>query len=89
MRIKYDPNTTALKDKLYPIVKEAFDKPATRNAYKDVINTFITKRADDLYDSLPCDRLVCNESTMDELFPKIYYLPLPIKSNDVQKLRYI
>ena len=71
MRMKIDANTTALKDKLYPIVKEAFDKPSTRNAYKEVINSFMTTRSDDLYDSLPCDRLVCNESTMDELFPKI------------------
>ena len=71
MRMKIDANTTELKDKLYPIVKEAFDKPSTRNAYKEVINSFMTTRSDDLYDSLPCDRLVCNESTMDELFPKI------------------
>ena len=71
MRMKIDANTTVLKDKLYPIVKEAFDKPSTRNAYKEVINSFMTTRSDDLYDSLPCDRLVCNESTMDELFPKI------------------
>ena len=53
MRMKIDANTTVLKDKLYPIVKEAFDKPSTRNAYKEVINSFMTTRSDDLYDSLP------------------------------------
>ena len=68
MAIKYDANTTAIKTKLWPIVKSAMDKPNTKTAYKKLVNDFISNRADALYDTVPCDRLLCSEAEMDKLF---------------------
>ena len=68
MAIKYEANTTAIKTKLWPIVKSAMDKPNTKTAYKKLVNDFISNRADALYDTVPCDRLLCSEAEMDKLF---------------------
>ena len=58
MPIKYEANTSNIKKKLWPKVKEALDKSSTRSAYKRLINDFISVRAEKLYDTLPCDRLL-------------------------------
>ena len=68
MAIKYDANTTAIKDKLWPIVKSAMDKPSFINGYKKIVNEFVSARSEALYDTLPCDRLLCSEMEMDKLF---------------------
>ena len=65
---KIDANTTIYRDKIYPLVKEAMDKPSVRKAYKDLINQFIAARTEGLYDILPCNRLICSEGEMDKLF---------------------
>lgn len=66
--VKYDDTTTAIRDKLWPLVKEAMDKSSVRSAYKKNINDFIAARAEDLYDTIPCSRLICSEAEMDKLF---------------------
>lgn len=68
MAIKYDANTTAIKDILWPLVKTSMDKPTSKNNYKKLINTFVSDRNNDLFDSVPCSRIVCSETEMDKLF---------------------
>lgn len=65
---KVNADTSAIKNELYPLVKESMDKSITRNKYKKVVNDFIANRAAALYDTLPCDRIICTESEMDKLF---------------------
>ena len=68
MAIKYEANTHAIRSKLWPIIKEALDKPATRSNYKKIINDLISIRTESLYDTLPCDRKLCSEMEMDKIF---------------------
>lgn len=68
MPTKYEANTSVIKKELWPLVKSALDKPAIKSAYKRLINEFISVRTEALYDSLPCDRLLCSEAEMDKLF---------------------
>lgn len=68
LKITYDANTSAIKDKLWPMVKDAMDKSTTKTAYKKIVNDFISNRSEALYDVLPCDRLLCSEVEMDKLF---------------------
>lgn len=81
MPIKYEANTSNIKKKLWPKVKEALDKSSTRSAYKRLINEFISVRAEKLYDTLPCDRLICTEMEMDKLFNV-----LKIKKSEVTEI---
>lgn len=66
--ITYNADTSAIKSHLYPKVKDALDKPNIRNAYKKLVNDFIAPRAEFLYDTVPCNRLICSEGEMDKLF---------------------
>ena len=68
MAIKYDANTSAIKNKLWPLVKTALDKESVRRNYKKLLNDFISHRSEDLYDNIPCSRLVCADVEMDKLF---------------------
>ena len=68
MAIKYDANTSAIKDKLWPLVKTALDKESVRRNYMKLLNDFISYRSDDLYDNIPCSRMVCSDVDMDKLF---------------------
>ena len=68
---KIDANTTAIRDRLYPIVETQMNKPSVRNAYKKLVSEFIQKRSDDLYDTLPCARLVFGEDDANALFNAI------------------
>lgn len=65
---KYTSDTSAIRKELWPKVEDAMDKPSVRNAYKKLVNDFISARAEDLYDTLPCSRMLCPESEMDKLF---------------------
>lgn len=68
MAIKYDANTSAIKNKLWPLVKTALDKESVKRKYKVLLNDFISHRSDDLYDNIPCSRLVCSDIDMDKIF---------------------
>ena len=65
---RYEANTSAIRKKLWPLVEEALDRSSVRSAYKKLVNDFISVRAEDLYDPLPCSRLLCSEAEMDKLF---------------------
>ena len=74
MKISYNADTTAIKNKLYPLVEEAMKSSSIKNAYKSTINDFMSKRAEALYDTLPCDRIICSEIEMDNLFKAVKIL---------------
>ena len=71
MKISYKADTTAIKDKLYPLVEESMKSSSIKNAYKSTINDFMSKRAEALYDTLPCDRIICSEIELDNLFKAV------------------
>lgn len=60
--------TKAIKEMLYPLVEKALDDSKKRKAYMKFVNDFFAKRDTDVYDSLPCSRLVCGEEEMNTLF---------------------
>ena len=68
MAIRYDANTSAVRERLWPLVEEAMSKPNTVKRYKNLLNDFISHRSDKLYDNIPCDRIMCSENEMDKLF---------------------
>lgn len=68
MAIRYDADTTAIRDRLWPLVEEAMNKSNMVKKYKDLLNDFIANRSNSLYDNIPCDRIMCSENEMDKLF---------------------
>ncbi len=81
MAIKYEANTHAIKTKLWPLIEEAMNKQNTRSNYKRLVNDFISFRMESLYDTLPCDRILCSEMEMDKLFDV-----LKIKKQDIKEI---
>lgn len=63
-----DKNTKAIKDKLYPLVDVALKNSRVKNNYKKFVNDFFSKRDTEVYDALPCSRILCGEDEMDKLF---------------------
>lgn len=61
-------NTKAIKDHLYPEVEKALSSTKVRNEYKKFVNDFFSKRDEEVYDALPCSRILCSEDEMDRLF---------------------
>ena len=61
-------NTHSIRDNLYPLVEKALSNSKIRNNYKKYVNDFFSRRDTDVYDSLPCSRILCSESEMDGLF---------------------
>ena len=64
----YDADTDAIKKKLYPIVEEILNTTAGKKAYMGCVSNFIKKRYTDLYDNLPCSRIIFTEEDSDDLF---------------------
>ena len=63
-----DGDTTAIRDELLPIVEKTMSSSSTVNGYRRLVNEFISARTKQLYDVLPCERIICSESEMDKLF---------------------
>ena len=61
-------DTHAIKDLVFPLVDKALKSSKIKANYKKYVNDFFSKRSDDVYDSLPCSRILCSETEMDELF---------------------
>ena len=61
-------NTRAIKDELYPLIEKALSSSKVRNNYKKFVNDFFSKRDTEVYDALPCSRILCGEDEMDGLF---------------------
>lgn len=66
--MKLDADTNGIKKKIYPKVEEVLKSSSIVNAYKRVVNDFVSYRYEELYDSLPCARMVCSELEMDKTF---------------------
>lgn len=65
---RYNPDTHEIRTKLWPLIKDTMDKSATKSAYKRLVTDFISTRSQDLYDTVPCSRIVCSEKEMDRIF---------------------
>lgn len=63
-----EKDTHAILDELYPMVEKALKSSKQLAKYKKFVNDFFSKRDEDLYDPLPCSRILCSESEMDTLF---------------------
>ena len=59
-------DTTAILDKLYPMVKTSMDKNLAK--YKKCVGSFIEKRSSELYAIAPYTRIYFNTTDADELF---------------------
>lgn len=68
---KFDANTSAYLKELYPKVNDVLKTSAGRNKYKKVVSSFMSKRSKDLYDTLPCSRILFGENDAQELFKGI------------------
>ena len=66
--VKYVADTSAIKEKIYPKIEEAMKSSGAISRYRKIVNDFISYRYENLFDSLPCARLVCSETEMDKLF---------------------
>ena len=65
---KFDANTDAYLKKLYPKVESVLKTPSGRKAYKKCVSEFIQQRSANLYDTLPCARILFGEQDAQELF---------------------
>lgn len=72
-------NTTAVRDLIYPMVEKALSTSKGKNQYKKFVNDFFAKRDTEVYDALPCSRIICSEDEMDQLF-----VALNINKTDVE-----
>lgn len=72
MAMRIDADTVAIREQLWPLIKEALDKSSIRNGYKNLVNDFIANRSTNLYDNIPCSRIVCSEIEMDKLFDVLH-----------------
>lgn len=61
-------DTKAIFQDLYPLVDKALSSSKIRNNYKKYVNDFFAKRDTEVYDALPCSRILCGEDEMDRIF---------------------
>ena len=65
---KFDANTSAYLHKLYPKVEARLKTSSGKNAYKKCVSKFMSTRQANLYDTLPCSRILFGETDAQELF---------------------
>lgn len=63
-----EKDTKVILTELYSKVEKALSNSKIKNAYKKYVNDFFSKRSQDVYDTLPCSRILCSEQEMDLLF---------------------
>lgn len=68
---KFNADTTAYKDFLYPKISNKLDTSKGKSDYHKCISNFIQTRTEGLYDNLPCTRLVFGENDIQEFFKAI------------------
>jgi hypothetical protein len=61
-------DTKSILTNLYPLVDAALSSTKGKNAYMKYVNDFFAKRDEEIYDSVPCSRILCVEDEMDLLF---------------------
>lgn len=65
---KFDATTSAYLNKLYPKVEAILKTSAGKRNYKKCVSEFMQKRSANLYDTLPCARILFGEPDAQELF---------------------
>lgn len=70
---KFNANTNAIKEKLYPKVENSLNTSKGKNAYKKCVASFIEKRSEGLYDTLPCSRIFFGEDDVNALFTALNF----------------
>ena len=83
----YDADTDAIKKKLYPFVEQKLNTTAGKRAYMNCISRFIQKRYSDLYDNLPCSRIIFTEEDANDLF-KSLEIPKELVTGYIQETYY-
>lgn len=69
-------STTAIVDKVYPIIEKGISKNLTK--YKKNLQDFFQSRAKSIYDVAPCDRICFGANDVDNFFKSI-----DVNKNDV------
>lgn len=72
---KFD--TTAIVDLVYPKIEESIKK--NFNAWKKCLSSFIQKRHEMLFDTVPCDRIYYRDNDREELFDSLKLIRSDIK----------
>lgn len=62
-------DTSAILDKVYPLISKALD--TRKNMWLKMISNFMIKRSLSLYDTAPCDRIYYNDQDREELFSSL------------------
>ena len=65
---KYEANTNAINNKLYPKIEERLSTTAGKKAYVNCVSKFIEDRYANLYDALPCSRIFFGDQDIQDLF---------------------
>lgn len=64
-------NTTAIKDKIYPIINKALSKSGAIAKYKKNIQEFFNARHDDIHNVAPYTRIFFGQNDIDNFFKSI------------------
>lgn len=80
-------NTQIILKDIYPKVEEVMKKPSKVREFKKLIERFINKRYESLYDTAPCDRIIFTTNDAEELF-KLLGITLKETEELMSKLYY-
>ena len=83
----FDADTSAIKNKLYPLVEERLSTTVGKKAYFNCVSKFIETRYNDLYDNLPCSRIIFTESDVENLFNALGF-PKEVAANYILETYY-
>jgi len=84
---KFKADTTAIKNKLYPVVEERLSTTAGKKAYMNCISKFIENRYANLYDNLPCSRIIFGDEDRKQLFDALGF-PKEVAANYILETYY-
>lgn len=84
---QFDANTSAIKKELYPVVEERLSTTAGKKAYMNCVSKFIQDRYANLYDSLPCSRIIFGDEDRKQLFDALGF-PKEVAANYILDTYY-
>lgn len=83
----FDANTSAIKKELYPVVEERLSTTAGKKAYMNCVSKFIQDRYANLYDNLPCSRIIFGDEDRKQLFDALGF-PKEVAANYILDTYY-
>ena len=83
----FDANTSAIKKELYPVIEERLSTTAGKKAYMNCVSKFIQDRYANLYDSLPCSRIIFGDEDRKQLFDALGF-PKEVAANYILDTYY-